>query len=406
MRRSGRKVLFLANTDWYLYNFRLSLADYLRGEGLDVVMVSPPGPYVDAVREAGYRWVPLEMDRRSLNPLRELLVLSRLVGILRRERPAIVHGFTVKCAVYGGLAGRVLGVPGRVGAVAGLGYVFTGNRARRRLLRPLVRALLRLGLGGAGSRLILQNPDDEILFREAGIVRADRIRLIRSSGVDCSRFRPAESSGSGSLDCEPLGVILAARLLWDKGVAEYVEAARILRGEGRRIRFLLAGLPDPGNPASVSEASIREWTKDGLVEWNGHVDDMAEILRTVDALVLPSYYREGVPRSLIEGAATGLALVTTDSPGCREVVTDGVDGLLVPPRDAQALARAIARLQDETGLIGRLGRAARDRALSEFDQEIVFGATREVYRELLPELTAAPPGGTRSGSSSGAPPPA
>jgi glycosyltransferase involved in cell wall biosynthesis len=375
--RSNKVVLF-ANTDWYLYNFRRSLALALRDAGHDVLLISPPGDYGLKLRQDGLRWEPVPMDRRSLNPLRELLLLGYLRRLLRRERPALVHGFTIKCAVYGSLAARLAGVPARINAVAGMGYVFTSNSLRARLLRPLVRALLRVALDGKNARLILQNSDDVAWFMQVGLIDPAHVRLIRGSGVDCARFA---GTPTGPAADAPLCVLLAGRMLWDKGVAEYVAAARRLRGQGRRIRFLLAGEPDPGNPAAVPEDSIRTWVAEGLIEWLGHVDDMPGLLAKIDVMVLPSY-REGLPKTLIEAAACELPLVTTDVPGCREVVTDGVDGLLVPVRDAEALAHAIARLQDDPALAKRLGTAARARALDEFDERIIIRSTLDVYREF------------------------
>lgn len=375
---SGGKVVLFANTDWYLYNFRRTLALALKEAGYEMLLISPPGRYGEKLRALGLRWEPLPMDRRSLNPFRELVLLNHLRRLFRRERPALVHGFTIKCAVYGSLAARLAGVPARVNAVAGLGYVFTSNDAKARMLRPVVRALLRLALDGDRARLILQNPDDVALFAKAGLVDAARVRLIPGSGVDCQRFAELARAPSGP----PLKVLLAARLLWDKGVAEYTQAARQLRGQGRAIRFLLAGTPDPGNPAAVPQATVQAWVDEGLLEWLGHVDDMPALLATVDVVVLPSY-REGLPKTLIEAAACGLPLVTTDVPGCREVVTDGVDGLLVQARDAASLAAAIARLHDDPALAERLGTAARAKALAEFDERIVIERTVAVYQELM-----------------------
>lgn len=373
------KIVLFANTEWYLYNFRRSLVVALRDAGHDVLLISPDGPYGGKLRALGLRWQPVPMDRRSLNPLREALLLTHLARLLRREQPDIVHGFTIKCAVYGALAARLAGVAGRVNAVAGMGYVFISNSPKARVLRPVVRALLRLALGGHGARLVLQNPDDVALFAQAGLVDPAQVRLIPGSGVDCRRFLVRPSAPAG----RPLRVLLAARLLWDKGLAEYITAARRLRDEGRAIQFLLAGDPDPGNPAAVPEAMVRGWVADGTVKWLGHVDDMPALFASVDMVVLPSY-REGLPKGLIEAAACALPLVTTDVPGCRQVVTDGVDGLLVPARDADALARAIARLQDDPELATRLGQAARAKALAEFDEKIVIERTMAVYRELLP----------------------
>lgn len=382
------KIILFANTEWYLYNFRRSLALALRDAGHEVLLVSPPGPYGERLRALGFRWVPAPMERRSLNPLRELALLQWLRRLLVQEQVDLVHGFTIKCAVYGSLAARLAarspGLPARVNAVAGMGYVFTSNDLKARLLRPVVRGLLRLALGGRGARLILQNPDDVALFERARLVDGPQVRLIPGSGVDCRRFTPPPALLPGARP-EAGGrfrVLLPARLLWDKGLAEYVAAARELRAQGLAIDFLLAGDPDPGNPAAVPEATVRGWVAEGLLQWLGHVDDMAALFATVHAVVLPSY-REGLPKGLIEAGACALPLVTTDVPGCREVVSDGVDGLLVPVKDAPALARAIARLHDDPALCARLGAAARARALAEFDERIVIGRTVDVYRELL-----------------------
>lgn len=373
------KVVLFANTDWYLYNFRRSLALALRDAGHDVLLLSPDGPYGERLRTLGLRWQPVALQRRSLNPLREAGFILSLVRLLRRERPDVVHGFTLKCAVYGSLAARLAGVPGRVNAVTGMGYVFTSNDLKARLLRPVVRALMRLALDGPRARLILQNPDDVAFFTRHRLVHPDRIRLIPGSGVDCEVFRPGPPRPAGG----PLRVLLPARLLWDKGLAEYVAAARQLKGEGRDIAFRLAGQPDPGNPASVPEATVQGWVQEGLLQWLGHVEDMPALFRSVDVVALPSY-REGLPKGLIEAGASGCALVTTDAPGCRDVVADGIDGLLVPVRDAMALATAIARLHEDPELRIRLGRAARERVMREHEVGSVNARTMAVYQELLP----------------------
>lgn len=373
------KAVLFANTDWYLYNFRRSLAGALRRAGWDVLLLSPPGPYGEKLRGLGFRWEPLPMERKSLNPLRELTLLHHLVRLLRRERPALVHGFTIKCAVYGSLAARLAGVPARINAVAGMGYVFTSEHLKARLLRPVVRSLMRVALGGRQARLILQNGDDVALFERAKLVDAANIRLIRGSGVDCGRFAGV------SVQLPPPGarwrVLLASRLLWDKGIGEYIAALRQLRDDGRPIDALLAGAPDPGNPATVPESDVQAWVDEGLITWLGHVDNMAMLLASVHLVVLPSY-REGLPRTLVEAAACGLPLITTDVPGCREVVRDGVNGLLVPVKDGDALAEAMRRMQDDPQQARIWGDAARHKARSEFDERIVIRRTLEVYAEL------------------------
>ncbi len=378
------KIILFANTDWYLYNFRRSLARAVQTAGHEVLLISPPGEYGARFRELGLRWEPLPaMDRRSLNPLRELRALAELVTLFRREQPTLVHNFTIKCAVYGSIAAMLAGVRARINAVAGLGYVFASADRRARLLRPLVRALMRFALRGRRSRLILQNHDDARMFLAHRLIEDARVRVIAGSGVDCNRFVPQTRSRN-----DPPRVLLAARLLWEKGVKEYVQASRTLRAQGRRVRFLLAGASDPGNPAAVPEASVRGWVDEGLVEWIGHVDDMPALFASTDIFVLPSYYREGLPKSLIEAAACATPLITTDMPGCRDVVVDGVDGLIVPPRDAEALSAAIMRLLDAPELARKLGLAARAKALAKFDERIVIRRTLETYDEVLDDPRA------------------
>ncbi|CAJ0888585.1 galacturonosyltransferase [freshwater sediment metagenome] len=372
------KCILFANTDWYLYNFRQSLAVALREQGHEILLVSPPGPYGEKLLSLGFRWVSAPMERRSLNPLRELILLGWLWRLMRNERPDIVHNFTIKCTVYGGVVGRLVKA-GRVNSVTGMGHVFINNSFKAQFLRSLLRPLMRLALGGPRGILILQNTDDVQLFEKTGLIPFEQVRLVRSSGVDCSRFLPPLDQRASAR--EPLRIVLAARMLWEKGVREFVEAARLLKTEGRQLRFLLAGLPDPGNPASIPENALLRWEVEGLVEWLGHVEDMPKLLANADIVILPSY-REGLPKTLIEAAACARPLITADVPGCREVVTHGVNGLLVPVRDAVALARAIAKLQDDPGLMRRLGEAAREKALIQFDERVVIAQTIAIYREL------------------------
>jgi len=375
------KIAFFANTDWYLYNFRLSTALKLRSLGVDVLMISPPGDFGPRFAEHGIRWLTLPMDRGSLNPVSEAGTLQALIRLLRSERPDLLHNFTVKCAVYGALAARMSKVPAVVNAVAGMGYVFTSDSMKARVLRPIVSDLMRRTLAHGNSRIILQNPDDAGMFAALQLAPAEKIRLIRSSGVNTERFCPAPRDPHSQ---RPLRVVLAARLLREKGIGEFAGAAALLQRQGRRIEFLLAGMPDSGNPHSVAREEVERWQEQGTLQWLGHVDDMATLMCQADVMALPSYYREGVPKSLIEGAASGLALVTTNLPGCREVVAeDGLDGLHVEPRSAESLAQALARLDDDRELLRRLGERARERALQHFDQRKVIQETIDVYNELL-----------------------
>ncbi|MGN6112256.1 MAG: glycosyltransferase family 4 protein [Luteimonas sp.] len=375
------KIVLFANTDWYLYNFRRSLAKTLIDLGHEVVLLSPPGEYGHRLRALGLRWHPVEMDRRGLNPLWEALTIWRIVRFMRAERPCLVHNFTVKCAVYGSLAARLAGGV-RVNAIAGLGYVFSSDDALARALRPLTRAMLAFSLGGRGAGVIAQNPDDLRKLCQNGVVTSDRAWLIPSSGVNCARFDVPERKERPK--SRPLRVVLAARLLKSKGIGEFAEAARILRGRGAPVEFLLAGTVDPGNPDSVAQGVVQKWVDEGLLRWLGHVEDMAGLYRECDVMALPSYYGEGLPRTLVEAAASGLALISTDMPGCRDAVIHGHTGILIPPRDAEALAVAIASLDDDRARAHSMGVAARERARLEFDERMVNARTIEVYGALAP----------------------
>lgn len=372
------KILLFANTDWYLYNFRQSLALTLQTAGHTVTLISPPGSYGAKLQALGLDWRPVTMKRLSLNPWRELRLVVWLIRFLRREQIDLVHGFTIKCAVYGSVAARLTDDRPRVGAVAGMGYVFTSHSIKARLLRPLVKKVFRTAFGGKRSRLILQNDDDAEIFSQTKLIDKAHIHVIKSSGVDLSRFTPR----TDELQKQPFRVVLPARLLWDKGVGELVEASRLLQARDKTVEVLLAGEPDIGNPATIDETKIRRWHQEGLIRWLGKVDDMPALFQSVHAVVLPSY-REGLPKSLIEAAGCALPLITTDVPGCREVVTSEVDGLLVPPRDAKALANAIERLLSDSMLCRRLGQAARRKAEAEFDEKVIIGRTVAVYEQLM-----------------------
>jgi len=369
------KVLLFANTDWYLYNFRLPLANYLKEQGLDVVLVSPAGSYSSRLKAKGFRWVPVNMERRSLNFWTEFKLLINLTKLYAKESPDLVHHFTLKCVIYGSIAARLAGIKRQINAITGLGHIFTSNNSLANLLRPFVSMLLRIVLHGSKSRLILQNHDDYQFFTQNGLSKPETTRLIRGSGVDTKKFKQLTVTHNGKFK-----ILLATRLLWEKGVGEYIEAARLCNNDA--IEFWLAGSPDDGNPASVSQEQVITWQAEGIINLIGHIDNIQTILTQVDLVVLPSY-REGVPRILLEAAASGLPIVTTDAPGCREIVVDGVNGLLVPCKDYIALAKAIQYMKDHPLERVQMGAASREKVVKEFAQNIVLKKTFDVYKELL-----------------------
>ena len=368
------KIILFANTEWYLYNFRLSLAQALRSEGHEVVLVSPPGKYSRRLEEAGFRWISFPLSRRGTNPLAELATIWRLRNLYWMEKPDIVHHFTIKCVLYGSLAAHISGIRRIINAITGLGFVFIGRGWREGGLRWLVKGLYRIAL--KNTRVVFQNVDDRSLFFELGLVLENQVYLIPGSGVDTSRF-VVEPEPAGS--AEPVLVVLPARMLWDKGVREFVEAARILKKQGVSARFALVGDTDPNYPACVPEQQLNEWQSSGIVEWWGWQEDMPAVYSHAHIVCLPSY-REGLPRTLAEAAACGRALVAADVPGCRSIVRQGENGLLVPVRDAKALAEALRTLILDAGLRQKMGRCGREIVLREYSTEKVLGDTLMLYK--------------------------
>lgn len=373
------RVLIVVNVEWFFLSHRLPIALGLQQAGCDVEVAAGVEQGRGAEIEGhGLRFTPLVLRRTSMNPLHDLALLIRLYLFYRRKRPDVVHHVAIKPVLYGSLAARLARVPATVNAVPGLGYLFSDGTGMKAIKSRLAMLAYRLSCRGRRVRMIFQNPDDRDSFIAAGVAEQSRTVLIRGSGVDVRLFQPTpEPEG-------PPVVLMASRMLWDKGIAELVEAARLLRAEGRQpFRVVLAGDPDAANPRSVPASQLEAWRAEGVVEWWGHQRDMPAVMRQAAIVVLPSVYREGVPKVLLEACASGRAIVTTDLPGCREVVTHGENGLIVPPRDSRALADAIAALLADPALRARMGQAGRVRAVEEFSVESVVDATLRLYQEIL-----------------------
>lgn len=374
------KILLVANTGWYLYNFRLPLARRLREEGFDPVLVSPDDTYVGRLRAEGFSCLPLRhLSRRGMNPFLELLALWELLWLYRRQRPRAVHHFTIKCVLYGTIAAKLAGVRSVVNAVTGLGHIFLGRRLVTRLIRPPVRWLYRRVLRARRAQVVFQNPDDLNAFVEAGLVAPEKTTIIRSSGVDVGRFSPRPSLPELPASEIPV-VLFVGRLLQEKGIHDFVEAARIVKSN-RSVCFQVAGDLDAGNPSSLSRSVLEQWRREGAVDLLGHVERIDDVIALADIVALPSY-REGTPRVLLEAAAMGKPLVATDVPGCREAVAHEVNGLLVPVRDPAALARAITQLLDSPDKASQMGREGRKLVEREFCSKSVVEQTLGVYTNL------------------------
>lgn len=371
------KLLYLVSEDWYFVSHRLALAVAAREAGYDVVVAARVNAAGDAIRDAGLRLVPIPFERAGLRAPGEAATLAALVSLYRRERPDIAHHVAVKPTIYGTLAARLAATPAVVNALMGLGFVYSSTSLKARALRPVVSALLRSALSRPGTRTIVQNRDDLAFLRDHGFAHAEGLRLIAGSGVDLDRYAPTPLPGGPPL------VVLPSRLLKAKGVLEFAEAARRLKAEGVAARFALVGAPDLLNPDSVSEAQLSALVAGGAVEHWGWRADMPAVLAEASLVCLPSYYGEGVPKSLIEAAACGRAIVTTDMPGCRDIVRAGENGWLVAPRDAAALAAAVRDALASPALLAAYGARGREIVAREFALDHVIRATLDVYRELL-----------------------
>ncbi|MFM9912805.1 MAG: glycosyltransferase family 4 protein [Methylophilaceae bacterium] len=366
------KLLFVVTEGRYFVSHRLPLAIGASAAGFDVAVATRADGQEERIKSAGIRLVPFTLTRRTGNPLQEIWALYQLY---RCEKPDLVHHVALKAVIYGSFAARLAHVPAQVNAVTGLGWLFISANYAIRFIRRLLRFWLAYSLG-KHSLIIVQNPEDSALLQRSGVA-AQKLRLIRGSGVDTQLFYPMNTQPP-----EPVCIVLAARMLWDKGVGEFVAAAENLAGQGIHARFLLVGEPDPSNPASVPEATLKAWHSRFGVEYWGHRDDMPDVLNNAHIACLPSY-REGLPKSLLEAAACGLPIVASDVPGCREVVQNGVNGFLVPVKESAALAAALMRLIVDADLRRNMGLQSRSLVLAEFSQEMVVIETIAVYQELI-----------------------
>ena len=371
------RILFLINEDRYFVSHRMDLARAARDAGCRVAVATRVTSYEPTIRDEGFDIFPVRLRRGLHGPLRELIAFLDLVRLYRRLSPDLVHNIAIKHVIYGSLAARLAGITLVVNSVTGLGSMFTQSAGRYRALSALAMSLLRATLRRPGTRTIFQNPEDRDQFIAAGLVAPQGAVLIRGSGVDLVRFAPRRRAEGTAV------AILPARMLWNKGVGDFVEAARLLRKDRIPVRCALAGMVDVESSLGIPSAQLEEWDREGAVEWWGDQADMPAVYARTEIVVLPSYYGEGVPKVLLEGAAAGRPLIASDINGCREIVRDGENGLLVPARDVGALARAIRKLVEDPALRDQMGAAGRRIVAEHFSVEQVARETLETYRDLL-----------------------
>ena len=370
------KVLYFISVDWFFCSHFMGRAVAARNAGYEVVVLTHVDQHREVIEAAGFKLIPLVMDRRSMNPYTTWLTFLQVLRAYREERPSLVHQIAIKPVLLGGIAAWLCGIRRVVNAIVGGGYAMTSDSFRMRVLRPILKLALRLLLNPVGSKVVFENIDDLDEFVHTKQVTRAAAVLIKGSGVD-----PAPYETDGHKEDPPI-VLLGARLLWDKGIGEFVEAATLLRARDVNARFVVAGDTDPGNRACIDRQTLDHWREAGTVELWGFCKNMPEVLSHATVACLPSY-REGLPRFLLEAMAAGLPCVTTNVPGCREAVKNGDNGLLVPARDSASLADALERILVDPSLRATMGKRGRDRIVDEFSSELIENQTLTLYRHML-----------------------
>jgi glycosyltransferase involved in cell wall biosynthesis len=371
-----KTIIYFVSEDWYFCSHRLPIARKTLAEGFKVVVVTRVGKHRGIIESEGFELAPIEIKRGGMNLFSELRTISTLYLYYKKYNPDIVHHVAIKPVIYGTLVTKLIGSIKIVNAMAGLGFVFISDKKKIKLLRFFIHKLFRFLFDNKNGKLILQNKDDLVYFINNKLVKKEQVTIIRGSGVDIKKFTPVE-------ECIGIPIVmLASRMLWDKGVGEFVEAAKILKQEGVETRFVLVGENDSENPASISNSQLNEWNELDILEWWGERTDMHKVLAQSSIVCLPSY-REGLPKVLLEAASCGRPIIATDVPGCREIVDDGENGLLVPLKDSIALANAIKELIDNPEKRKSMGTNGRRLVENEFSEEIVVSQTLKVYQELL-----------------------
>lgn len=380
---AGRRIAFVATEDWFFASHFLPMARAVRELGWAVDVIARVREHRGAIEAAGARVIALEAERRSLNPMAAGEAAGRLAAVLRQTRPDIVHCVALRGILIGGAACLLAGIDRRVYALTGLGYLGARTDLVGRLARTAIRTLLRGPLASRGTRFLFENEDDPRLL---GLAPDDtsRVALVGGAGIDPDLYAPTPMPPQ-----PPLRVAIVARMLWSKGIDTAVDAVRRARAAGAAVELSLYGAPDPSNPRAIGEPQLRAWSAEPGIRWHGPTADAAAIWREHHVCCLPSRGGEGLPRTLLEGAACGRALLTTDVPGCRRLVRQETEGLVVPPGDPASLAVAIGRLAADPALVARMGEAARGRVLDGFTERDVMEGVKALYRAMLEAPAAA-----------------
>jgi glycosyltransferase involved in cell wall biosynthesis len=377
VQSSAPKLLYVVNIPRFFITHRLPLALAAQQAGFDVHVATSDHDTenVQHIIDSGLPFHPLPLSQHGTSPLTELRTINAIRKLYKELNPNLIHHVSIKPVIYGGIAAKLTGHKAVVSAMSGLGYVFIGTGLKPFILRQLVRPALKIALAGETTRMVFQNPDDRQLFIDRGLVNPSTGILIRGSGVDETYFSPQPEPEDGL----PI-VLFAGRLLWQKGVGEFAELARRLQGQAR---FVFVGYEETTSPVNVPTSQLEAWRDEGIIEWWGKRDDMPDVYAQANIVCLPSTYGEGVPKVLIEASSCERASVTTDTAGCREIIKHGVNGLLVPPHDLDALTSAVEHLIHHPEERQQMGKNGREIVLNDYTFKQVADETFTLYRVLL-----------------------
>jgi len=370
------KILYLVSEDQSFCTHRLDLAKAAKKSGYEVVVVTKVTQYEDEIISNGFKLINLNLSRSASRPLRDFFTLLKLIQIYKKEKPDIVHHVTLKVVLLGTIATLFSGKIVSINASTGLGFVFSSSQIKAKIIRLLIRPVLKALLRRKNAWMIFQNPDDLELFNNLGLIEPDRSVIIRGSGVDINEFEQTPDVNNIPV------IMLASRMLWDKGVGEFVNAAKRAHEENLKAKFIIVGDIDKDNPMSISVSTLKKWTDEGYITWDGHSNNMSEKLSSASVVCLPSY-REGLPKVLLEGAAIGRPLIATDVPGCREIIINNVNGILVKLKDVDSLYNAIKVLVSNSEMRFRMGQESRALIETKLSANIINTQTLDLYKTAI-----------------------
>lgn len=380
VKKNINKIVLISNSSWYLYNFRYSLLVLLKKKGVSVVLIAPLDSYTQKLKDAGFTFYEWSLKRTSINPFKEIISILELIKIFRRTKPNLVHNFTIKACLYGSIAAKFTNISNIVNSITGLGQIFISNKPVHIFLRLTLRPFYKFVLKKINSLVIFQNPSDQKKLIELGITNNNKSKVIKGSGVDIHFFKPRKQSFSKPNKIPK--ILFPSRLIYEKGLKELLAACESLWGEKIKFKLLIAGGIEFANSSLIKEEDLYKIKTNKNIKILGHIDNMYSLYESIDIVVLPSW-REGLSRTLVESAAMQIPIITSNVSGCNDVINHGINGILIPPKDEKALSLGIKLLLRNPSFAKKLGIAAREKVINEFEVSLINDQTIDIYKKLL-----------------------